>query len=113
MIAADVFVQAEDGIRDIGVTGVQACALPIWITAEADSSIGTTWLTTPTRPIAPMTAERPSRRGMPAATIAPKATIDRKSVVQGRSVDLGGRRIIKQNDRVVWRRSRTRCRRRR
>src|SRR3712207_7540528 len=25
------FFQAEDGIRDIGVTGVQTCALPIWI----------------------------------------------------------------------------------
>src|SRR3712207_8346230 len=25
----DFFVQAEDGIRDIGVTGVQTCALPI------------------------------------------------------------------------------------
>src|SRR3712207_6054834 len=24
-----LFVQAEDGIRDIGVTGVQTCALPI------------------------------------------------------------------------------------
>src|SRR5258707_11638490 len=24
------FLQAEDGIRDIGVTGVQTCALPIW-----------------------------------------------------------------------------------
>src|SRR3712207_8946655 len=28
------FFQAEDGIRDIGVTGVQTCALPIWITPE-------------------------------------------------------------------------------
>ena len=26
------FFQAEDGIRDIGVTGVQTCALPIWLT---------------------------------------------------------------------------------
>src|SRR3712207_7137914 len=26
---AYVFFQAEDGIRDIGVTGVQTCALPI------------------------------------------------------------------------------------
>src|SRR5215203_6284799 len=26
---ADFFFQAEDGIRDIGVTGVQTCALPI------------------------------------------------------------------------------------
>src|SRR3712207_8650555 len=25
----DFFFQAEDGIRDIGVTGVQTCALPI------------------------------------------------------------------------------------
>src|SRR5947209_15466235 len=28
------FFQAEDGIRDIGVTGVQTCALPISIVAE-------------------------------------------------------------------------------
>src|SRR3712207_8782403 len=27
------FFQAEDGIRDIGVTGVQTCALPIYIAA--------------------------------------------------------------------------------
>src|SRR3712207_7415251 len=29
------FFQAEDGIRDIGVTGVQTCALPIWTTTKA------------------------------------------------------------------------------
>src|SRR3712207_8657387 len=29
------FFQAEDGIRDIGVTGVQTCALPISVTAGA------------------------------------------------------------------------------
>src|SRR3712207_7276800 len=28
--------QAEDGIRDIGVTGVQTCALPIYRTEEGD-----------------------------------------------------------------------------
>src|SRR3712207_8828830 len=28
------FFQAEDGIRDIGVTGVQTCALPIWMNAD-------------------------------------------------------------------------------
>src|SRR5690606_39760341 len=27
------FFQAEDGIRDFHVTGVQTCALPIWIDA--------------------------------------------------------------------------------
>src|SRR3712207_3625658 len=30
------FFQAEDGIRDIGVTGVQTCALPILISAVPD-----------------------------------------------------------------------------
>src|SRR3712207_8224168 len=29
------FFQAEDGIRDIGVTGVQTCALPIFIATMA------------------------------------------------------------------------------
>jgi len=28
-VDAFFFFQAEDGIRDIGVTGVQTCALPI------------------------------------------------------------------------------------
>src|SRR3712207_7256902 len=28
------FFQAEDGIRDIGVTGVQTCALPIFLDAS-------------------------------------------------------------------------------
>src|SRR3712207_9131079 len=30
MVLYVFFFQAEDGIRDIGVTGVQTCALPIW-----------------------------------------------------------------------------------
>src|SRR3712207_7184313 len=31
MIVFVFFFQAEDGIRDIGVTGVQTCALPIFL----------------------------------------------------------------------------------
>src|SRR5258707_1387289 len=31
-----IFFQAEDGIRDIGVTGVQTCALPISYRAKTD-----------------------------------------------------------------------------
>src|SRR3712207_1535662 len=34
------FFQAEDGIRDIGVTGVQTCALPIFATNSKPNS---TW----------------------------------------------------------------------
>ena len=30
MLVVHFFFQAEDGIRDIGVTGVQTCALPIF-----------------------------------------------------------------------------------
>src|SRR3712207_8843255 len=37
------FFQAEDGIRDIGVTGVQTCALPIsWESASKTSMHGRT-----------------------------------------------------------------------
>src|SRR3712207_6850133 len=34
MVAFFFFFQAEDGIRDIGVTGVQTCALPISLTQD-------------------------------------------------------------------------------
>src|SRR6266576_4802896 len=68
------FFQADDGIRDLYVTGVQTCALPIF---------GGTELVGPARELAAGTFYRP-----PAG--------DRKSVVEGKSVDLGGRRIIKK-----------------
>src|SRR2546422_3487754 len=38
------FFQAEDGIRDVAVTGVQTCALPIWLVktcSQNPASIGT------------------------------------------------------------------------
>src|SRR5438046_5467835 len=34
------FFQAEDGIRDWSVTGIQTCALPIWPAKVAPSSRG-------------------------------------------------------------------------
>ena len=40
----DFFFQAEDGIRDYDVTGVQTCALPIsarsWMSGASDSLRG-------------------------------------------------------------------------
>src|SRR2546429_2495307 len=33
------FFQAEDGIRDVAVTGVQTCALPIWATVNPRASV--------------------------------------------------------------------------
>src|SRR5690349_18860771 len=42
------FFQAEDGIRDLYVTGVQTCALPIWsmaatLASRISSRSSTTW----------------------------------------------------------------------
>src|SRR2546421_9259421 len=79
------FFQAEDGIRDLIVTGVQTCALTISNYTEdahhkerllefASSEYLDDYYDY---------ATRPRRR-------------DRKSVVKGKSVDLGGRRIIKK-----------------
>src|SRR5687768_18282495 len=34
------FFQAEDGIRDVAVTGVQTCALPIWFGSGCVEEIG-------------------------------------------------------------------------
>src|SRR2546430_4491058 len=36
------FFQAEDGIRDLTVTGVQTCALPIWVLQQALGTAGLT-----------------------------------------------------------------------
>src|SRR3989337_3920865 len=67
--------KAEDGIRDATVTGVQTCALPI----QAEDGI--------------RDATVNSSHGSISYAVF---CLDRKSVVQGKSVDLGGRRIIKK-----------------
>src|SRR3989475_3838795 len=99
------FFQAEDGIRDLTVTGVQTCALPIWAAARtrrcldacrqsSSASAGTRrgfWC----RRVRFATAGHASR-GSGAVTAAGPA--DRKSVVEGKRVDLGGRRIIKKKN---------------
>src|SRR5699024_12856754 len=44
--------QAEDGIRDRNVTGVQTCALPIWIDGDEDEEVPTN-PSEPTKPSGP------------------------------------------------------------
>src|SRR2546422_6424856 len=51
------FFQAEDGIRDVAVTGVQTCALPIFIRTTSDPS-GADPGPTNTRPSAPTPVPR-------------------------------------------------------
>ena len=63
------FFQAEDGIRDIGVTGVQTCALPI---CRADSM----------KPYEAMSPHSDSKREPKIdMTVTNSFAIDRKSVV--------------------------------
>src|SRR3989339_2026829 len=71
------FFQAEDGIRDKLVTGVQTCALPISSTLKVSTT---------------------GQCGVGTGLTCKGSTIgtDRKSVVKGKSVDLGGRRILKK-----------------
>src|SRR2546430_16163699 len=78
------FFQAEDGIRDLTVTGDQTCALPIF---RMIHRLPSTFHSSPAARFACACARLARFR---------QAFIDRKSVVQGKSVDLGGRRIIKK-----------------
>src|SRR3712207_9561904 len=89
------FFQAEDGIRDIGVTGVQTCALPISGSPRRRvrfSSFGSSYrratTSASTRDDGAISRSRDSRTAA--------ADRDRKSVVEGKRGDLGGRRIIKK-----------------
>src|SRR3712207_9547030 len=79
------FFQAEDGIRDIGVTGVQTCALPI----SRSNSIAVTM------PAAPLPPRRAKNRSGWSVAVTRRKKIGRASC-RGKSVDLGGRRIIKK-----------------
>src|SRR3712207_9457162 len=89
------FFQAEDGIRDIGVTGVQTCALPIY--APEGLALENT-----AQAVLGSSADGSRRLLFDAVEAAADASLaelvrpDRKSVVEGKSGDLRGPRIIKK-----------------
>src|SRR3712207_9196589 len=87
------FFQAEDGIRDIGVTGVQTCALPILAERIAEL-LGSPELRERLRSGGRALAPRFAWATVAAGILGSQE--DRKRVVLGKSVDLGGRRIIKK-----------------
>src|SRR5690349_24874104 len=66
------FFQAEDGIRDLYVTGVQTCALPIWESAPVGRSRG--------RAIREAKTQRPSEYR--AESIATRATRDLRQEIE-------------------------------
>src|SRR2546430_17316925 len=85
------FFQAEDGIRDLTVTGVQTCALPISCprTGAGASSPA---------------SRRPRRSSRAWRWASGGWTKDRKRGGEGKRVDFGGGRIIKKKkkERHVW-----------
>src|SRR5256885_12265516 len=79
------FFQAEDGIRDYKVTGVQTCALPISRrTAAPGCPIWLEYI---------RCLRGRARVPVPAAAVHWSRSEERRV---GKSVDLGGRRIIKK-----------------
>src|SRR5437762_436464 len=80
------FFQAEDGIRDTSVTGVQTCALPISrALARVDEA--------EQREVAQEHTPVRSEAGEQPAPVEPPLAGDRKSVVEGKRVEHGGRRM--------------------
>src|SRR5260221_13496570 len=88
------FFQAEDGIRDHCVTGVQTCALPICIPRPSHRNPGDRERTQ--RLLLDLNQRETGRHRLRIAPRPGERDRDRKSVVEGKSVDLGGRRIIKK-----------------
>src|SRR5438874_9951714 len=77
------FFQAEDGIRDLYVTGVQTCALPI--SSATASSCGTLLPVRITNAGVTPSSSRPPTRSL--ATRSEERRV-------GKSVDLGCRRFV-------------------
>src|SRR3989454_3267260 len=102
------FFQAEDGIRDYKVTGVHTCALPIY--GGRDHRAPGRARPGRSREVRLRALPHPHGRGLPRPprrgrlpavrparrVSALEARRDRKSVVEGKSGELGGRRIIKK-----------------
>src|SRR3712207_9581605 len=101
MMRVFFFFQAEDGIRDIGVTGVQTCALPICGGARSRPKRRGRWrggdLTVDraaTRRLAQQLRQTAHGAEEPAHLRGEEE--ERKSVLYGKRVGLGRRRLLKK-----------------
>src|SRR2546421_12895140 len=86
------FFQAEDGIRDLIVTGVQTCALPISRCRAARQCLGGSESRNR------LSGGHPCGRFLLCRCVSRRMPKERRSEERrvGKSVDLGGRRIIKK-----------------
>src|SRR2546430_9326966 len=104
------FSQAEVGIRDLTVTGVQTCALPIYLAERRTALLealmqrirvmpGVTHAAVgnalPFMSAGGFRAFKMRSSRNPGVQVDAQA-IDRKSGVEGKNVDVGGRRVLKK-----------------
>src|SRR5690554_8066081 len=83
------FFQAEDGIRDADVTGVQTCALPISLSTSSSFSNSSKVVSS----IGPTMAARTCAANSGLYSSASSRSEERRV---GKGVDLGGRRGVKK-----------------
>src|SRR5690606_40316076 len=101
---AGFFFQAEDGIRDFHVTGVQTCALPISLRARAVINATGVWAGT----LVPSVRLRPSRseeRRVGKECRSRGAPERKETKGTGASCTTGGTRRVGQRGRVIWNQS--------
>src|SRR5256885_3706066 len=102
MISIFFFFQAEDGIRDYKVTGVQTCALPICPPRPRplrDAEIAECRGGFHRRPLFRSGRGRGGRSGSAGAGGGAGfggLLVDRERVGEGKGVEFGGRRVIKK-----------------
>src|SRR5689334_24752196 len=94
------FFQAEDGIRDGTVTGVQTCALPIYLDREIELEVVVEIVAAIANRGARLLGQVVAQHELGTIGAAVRRR-DRKCVVWGKSVDLGGRRISKKKKKKV------------
>src|SRR3989442_12803605 len=93
------FLQAEDGIRDADVTGVQTCALPISAQHAGNLARGRRGKRRAAhRQFSVAAAERRAEESCVPRAAQRRGAGEQRSEERrvGKSVDLGGRRIIKK-----------------
>src|SRR5687768_17699166 len=85
------FFQAEDGIRDVAVTGVQTCALPI--SRQASPGLRSEWHTVHARSPGLACRVHPARdgssegKGLPRASVAAQAAAHPRQARQAAAQD--------------------------